>query len=100
MLASDHEGGDEINSQQQDLPRGHNAIGLKWVYKLKRNEEGEVVKYKARLVAKGYVPRQGVDFEEVFAPVARLELVRLLLTIAGHFSWQVHHMDVNSAFLN
>ena len=51
---------------------GHRAIGLKWVFKLKRNEEGEVMKHKARLVAKGYVQKQGVDFEEVFAPVARL----------------------------
>jgi hypothetical protein len=82
------------------LPQGHKAIGLKWVYKLKRNEEGEMVKHKARLVAKGYVERQGVNFEEVFAPVARLESVRLLLAIAGHFSCQVHHMDIKSAFLN
>jgi hypothetical protein len=82
------------------LHQGHKAIGLKWVYKLKRNEEGEMVKHKARLVAKGYVQRQGVNFEEVFAPVARLESVRLLLAIVGHFSCQVHHMDIKSAFLN
>ena len=79
---------------------GHRAIGLKWVFKLKRNEEGEVVKHKAHLVAKGYVQKQGVDFEEVFAPVARLESVRLLLAIAAYHSWEVHHMDVKSAFLN
>ena len=54
------------------MPLGYRAIGLKWVFKLKRNEEGEVMKHKARLVAKGYVQKQGVDFEEVFAPVARL----------------------------
>lgn len=57
------------------LPAGQKPIGLKWVYKLKKNSEGEVVKYKARLVAKGYVQRQGVDFEEIFAPVARMELL-------------------------
>ena len=84
----------------QELPAGHRAIGLKWVFKLKRNEEGQVVKHKARLVAKGYVQKEGVDFSEVFAPVARLESVRLLLVIAGHHSWEVHHMDVKSAFLN
>ena len=65
---------------------GHRAIGLKWVFKLKRNEEGEVVKHKARLVAKSYVQKQGVDFEEVFALVARLEFVRLLLAITAHHS--------------
>ena len=58
------------------------------------------MKHKARLVAKGYVQKQGVDFEKVFAPVARLESVRLLLAIAAHYSWEVHHMDVKSAFLN
>jgi hypothetical protein len=83
-----------------DLPRGQQAIGLKWVYKVKRNENDVVVKYKARLVAKGYVQHPGIDFEEVFALVARLESVRLLLAIAAHFGWGVHHMDVKSAFLN
>jgi hypothetical protein len=83
-----------------DLPRDQHAIGLKWMYKVKRNENGAIVKYKARLVAKGYVQRPGIDFEEVFAPVARLESVRLLLAIAAHFGWVVHHMDVKLAFLN
>ena len=58
------------------------------------------MKYKARLVAKGYVQRQGVNYEEVFAPVARLETVRLLLALAAQEDWKVHHMDVKSAFLN
>jgi hypothetical protein len=83
-----------------ELPQGHRAIGLKWVYKVKRDENDAIVKYKARLVAKGYVQRAGVDFEEVFAPVARLESVRMLLAIAAHCGWSVHHMDVKSAFLN
>ena len=82
------------------MPPGHRAIGLTWVFKLNRNKEREVVKHKARLVAKGYVQKQGVDFEEVFTPVARLESVRLLLAIAAHHSWEVHHMDVKSTFLN
>jgi hypothetical protein len=66
------------------LPTGKRPIGLKWVYKLKRNSEGEVVKHKARLVAKGYVQKQGIDFEEVFALVARLDTVRLLMAYAAN----------------
>ena len=82
------------------LPAGHRAIGLKWVFKVKRDLDGRIVKHKACLVAKGYTQRQGVDFDEVFAPVARLETVRLLLAVAAHRSWGVHHMDVRSACLN
>jgi len=83
-----------------NLPPGQKPIGLKWVYKLKKNAEGEVVKYKARLVAKGYVQRQGVDFEEVFAPVARLDTIRVILALAANRGWEVHHLDVKTAFLN
>ena len=70
------------------------------MYKVKHDEKGNIAKYKACLVTKGYVQRPGVDFEEVFALVARLESVRLVLAIAAHFGWGVHHMDVKSAFLN
>lgn len=66
-----------------ELPRGHKPISLKWVYKVKRDELGAIVKHKARLVAKGYVQRARIDFEEVYAPVARLDSVRLLLAIAA-----------------
>jgi len=82
------------------LPAGHKPIGLKWVYKLKKNSEGEVIKHKARLVAKGYVQWQGIDFEEVFALVARLDTVRMILAVAANRGWEVHHLDVKSAFLN
>jgi hypothetical protein len=75
----------------ETLPAGHRAIGLKWVYKMK---------YKGRLVAKGYAQRQGIDFDEVFAPVARIETVRMLLVVAAHRRWSVHHVDVKSAFLS
>jgi len=71
---------------------------LKWVYKVKRDPEGNIVKHKARLVAKGYAQKFGVDYEEVFAPVARLETVRLTLALAANWKWEVHHMDVKSAF--
>ena len=83
-----------------DLPNGHKSIELKWVYKIKKDVKGNLVKHKARLVAKGYVQEQGVDFEEVFAPVARMESVRLLIALAAQESWRLHHMDVKSDFLN
>jgi hypothetical protein len=82
------------------LARRQRPIGLKWVFKVKRNAAGNIVKHKARLVAKGYIQRQGIDFDKVFALVARLESVRLLLAHATGKGWTVHHMDVKSAFLN
>jgi hypothetical protein len=75
-------------------------IGLKWVFKMKKDADGVVVKHKARLVAKEYVQQPRVDFEEVFALVAWLETVRVLLAYATNEGWPVHHMDVKSAFLN
>ncbi|KAG7553295.1 hypothetical protein ISN45_Aa06g038290 [Arabidopsis thaliana x Arabidopsis arenosa] len=82
------------------LPNGHKAIGVKWVYKAKKNSKGEVERYKARLVAKGYSQRAGIDYDEVFAPVARLETVRLIISLAAQNKWKIHQMDVKSAFLN
>jgi hypothetical protein len=80
---------EEINSFEEndtwklvDLPKGQEPIGLKWVYKLKKDASGVIIKHKARLVAKGYVQRAGIDFEEVFALVARLDSVRLMLALA------------------
>ncbi|KAG7533498.1 Zinc finger CCHC-type [Arabidopsis thaliana x Arabidopsis arenosa] len=98
---------DEINSIEKlktwnlvDLPIGAKPIGLKWVFKLKRNSDGSINKHKARLVAKGYVQQYGVDFEEVFAPVARLETIRLLIDLAASHGWEIHHLDVKTAFLH
>ncbi|GJS30316.1 zinc finger, CCHC-type containing protein [Tanacetum coccineum] len=83
-----------------NLPKNRKAIGLKWVYKVKRDPSGKILKYKARIVAKGYVQKYGVDYDEVFAPVARIETVRVILALAGSNGWRVHHLDVKSAFLN
>jgi hypothetical protein len=60
-----------------DLPSNQKSIGLKWVFKVKKNTEGKIVKYKVRLVTKGYAQQQGVDFDKVFAPIARIEIVRV-----------------------
>ena len=83
-----------------DLPHGYRAITLKWVFKLKRDEAGAIVKHKARLVARSFLQQEGIDFDDAFAPVARMESVRLLLALAAQEGWHVHHMDVKSAFLN
>ncbi|KAI9198969.1 hypothetical protein LWI28_025275 [Acer negundo] len=98
---------DEIRSIEKNktweltnLPKGRKAIGVKWVYKTKRNAKGEVQRYKARLVAKGYKQKEGVDYGEVFAPVARLETIRLLISLAAQKSWKIYQLDVKSAFLN
>ena len=73
---------------------------MRWVFKIKRNGDGSINKYKARLVAKGYVQKHGVDFEEVFVPVACLETVCLLISLAATKEWEVHHLDVKTAFLH
>ncbi|KAD4585749.1 hypothetical protein E3N88_23350 [Mikania micrantha] len=83
-----------------DLPAGVKPIGLKWVYKTKKDAQGRITKHKARLVAKGYVQQYGVDYEEVFALVTRMETIRLLLAVAAQQGWHVHHLDVKTTFLH
>ncbi|OMO99220.1 hypothetical protein CCACVL1_03887 [Corchorus capsularis] len=83
-----------------DLPEGEKAIGVKWVYKTKVKPNGEVDKYKARLVVKGYKQEYGVDYTEVFAPVARLDTVRMVIALAAQNSWSIYQLDVKSAFLH
>nr|GEY87624.1 copia protein [Tanacetum cinerariifolium] len=76
------------------------VITLKWIYKVKLNELGGILKNKARLVARGYLQEEGIDFEESFAPVARLEAIRIFLAYAAHKNMVVYQMDVKTAFLN
>ncbi|GJY75180.1 putative ribonuclease H-like domain-containing protein, partial [Tanacetum coccineum] len=82
-----------------DLPYGKRAIGTKWVYRNKKDERGIVVRNKARLVAQGYTQEEGIDYDEVFAPVARIEAIRLFLAYASFMNFIVYQMDVKSAFL-
>ncbi|KAA0060231.1 Retrovirus-related Pol polyprotein from transposon TNT 1-94 [Cucumis melo var. makuwa] len=82
-----------------DLPKGHKTIGVKWVYKIKLKENDEVDKYKVRLVAKGYKQEFDVDYKEVFAPVARHDTIRLVVSLAAQNSWLLFQLDVKSAFL-
>jgi len=81
-------------------PLQKNIIGTKWVFKNKLNEQGEVTRNKARLVAQGYSQQEGIDYTETFAPVARLEAIRLLLSYAINHGILLYQMDVKSAFLN
>jgi hypothetical protein len=77
-----------------------NVIGTKWVFKNKQDANGIVVTNKARLVAQGYSQVEGIDYGETYAPVARLESIRILLVYASHFNFKLYQMDVKSAFLN
>nr|GEV98121.1 ribonuclease H-like domain-containing protein [Tanacetum cinerariifolium] len=82
-----------------DLPHGKRAICTKWVFRNKKDERGIVIRNKVRLVAQGHTQEQGIDYEEVFAPVARIEAIRLLLAYASFIGFMVYQMDVKSAFL-
>jgi hypothetical protein len=82
------------------LPEGVNSIGVKWIFKTKLNESGEIDKCKARLVAKGYAQQYGIDYTEVYAPVARLDTIRLIIALAAQEGWSIFQLDVKSAFLH
>ncbi|KAE8732649.1 hypothetical protein F3Y22_tig00001818pilonHSYRG00071 [Hibiscus syriacus] len=82
------------------LPKGHKTIDVKWVYKMKLKETGEVDKCKARLVAKGYSQEFGIDYKEVFARVVRHDTIRLVIALAAQNSWPIFQLDVKSAFLH
>ncbi|GJW93346.1 putative ribonuclease H-like domain-containing protein [Tanacetum coccineum] len=82
-----------------DLPKGHRAISTKWVCKNKKDERGIVIRNKARLVAQGHTQEEGIDYDEVFAPVARIEAIRIFLAYDLYIGFMVYQMDVKSAFL-
>nr|GEV48204.1 ribonuclease H-like domain-containing protein [Tanacetum cinerariifolium] len=83
-----------------DKPFGKTVIRLKWLWKNKKDEDQTVIRNKARLIAKGYAQEEGIDFEESFAPVARLEAVRIFIAYTAHKSFPIYQMDVKTAFLN
>ncbi|XP_058726097.1 uncharacterized mitochondrial protein AtMg00820-like [Vicia villosa] len=82
------------------LPKKKKAINVKWVFKVKLNSDGSVGKHKARLVFIGFLQKPGLDYFEVFAPVARHETIRLVIALAANRRWPLMHLDVKSAFLN
>nr|GEV88913.1 putative ribonuclease H-like domain-containing protein [Tanacetum cinerariifolium] len=82
-----------------DYPKGVRPIGTKWVLKNKKDERGIVIRNKAMLVAQGHIQEEGIDYDEVFAPVARIEAIRLFLAYASFMGFTVYQMDVKNAFL-
>ena len=98
---------DEIHSIEKNntweltsLPPNKKSIGVKWIYKTKYRPNGEVERLKARLVVKGYKQKPGIDYFEVFAPVARMDTIRMIVALAVQNRWRIYQMDVKSAFLN
>ncbi|TYK29919.1 Retrovirus-related Pol polyprotein from transposon TNT 1-94 [Cucumis melo var. makuwa] len=83
-----------------DRPQDRKVIGVKWVFRTKLNADGSINKHKARLVVKGYAQIFGVDYSDTFAPVARMDIIRLLFAIAAQKDWKLYQLDVKSAFLN
>ncbi|GJR92333.1 retrovirus-related pol polyprotein from transposon TNT 1-94 [Tanacetum coccineum] len=83
-----------------DRPSDKDVIGVKWVHKVKFNADGSVQRNKARLVAKGYSQQPGIDYDKTFSPVARMDTVRAIISLAGQKGWLLYQLDVKSAFLN
>ena len=83
-----------------EKPKTRAAVSCKWVFKTKKDEDGNIVKHKARLVARGFSQKFGVDFGETYSPVANMSSIRIILSIAAIKGWKTHTMDVVAAYLN
>ena len=82
------------------LPEGKQPIGCKWLYKPKFKADGSIDKYKGRLVVKGYSPKEGINYEEKFSPVAKLNTIRMLISLSTKHHCIIHQLDLKSSFLN
>ena len=81
-------------------PEGKSVVSSKWIYKIKHAADGSIEKYKARFVARGFSQKEGIDYEEKFAPEARYTSIRDIMALASMMKWNLHQMDVKTAFLN
>jgi len=86
--------------QIADAPKNRNLIMNKWVFVRKYNKDGVLQKYKAQLVARGFFQIPGIDYNETFAPVVRLETIRAILSLAVEEDWEIQQMDIKGAYLN
>jgi Reverse transcriptase (RNA-dependent DNA polymerase) len=82
------------------LPPGKKAVGCKWVFTVKQNPEGRVERYKARLMAKGDSQTYDIDYDETFAPVAKMSTIRTLVSLVANEGWKYHQLDVKNVFLH
>ena len=81
-------------------PQNKSVVGSRWIYKIKYAIDGSIEKFKARFVAKGYTQKEGIDYEETFAPVARYTSIRSVISLVAQMGWEIHQMDVKTVFLN
>ena len=81
-------------------PEGKSVVTSKWIYKIKHAVDGSIEKYKSRFVARGFSQKEGIDYEETFAPVSRYTSIRSVLALVVVMKWKIHQMDVKTAFLN
>jgi hypothetical protein len=81
-------------------PKSKDIVSSKWLYKIKHVADGSIEKCKARVVARGFSQKEGIDYEETFAPVARYTSIRTIIALAAKMKWKLHQMDVKTTFLN
>jgi len=83
-----------------ELLEGCKRVGCKWVFKTKRDSQGNIERYRARLVAKGFTHKDGIDYKETFSPISKKYSFRIIMALVSHYDLELHQMDVKTAFVN